>query len=492
MQNPRAQLAMPLLTNSQRVSRRNLPLYRIWSFIHACWEHSQEWWLNTTNPNYLLSDESRRNLWPISMTIFFSFNLVCDVFDAQPIRVLFVDVIVIFVVAVGILALPRSTLWLDMLITSTVIGLFVFYSGNVSEDPGETFVAFMAFFLIFLAMMGVHSIALIASGPIVVPLVAYLYPGSRFMFVFLVMLVPSVIAVIIESHATSAHSLQALHDSNQSLLEHLSHGFCSVSMKTGTIQHASEKMQWLCGRELSDERLVNLLQPCDRERCGEFLEAACNQNILPILVTFDVPNVDKSFDVKLVPYSRSKGSLGLCFKIQGEIRTCVREDDDAQLEVLPEMHEEPPHGDTVAAQMISQGNAGNATAPLLSIRQPASRSQFMRSGQARSSDCSRSTSRSQGMEPIIEETIALETVHTVQFVPTPIRTISADIVGLADAWHLPEHTSIIEVARLAVELMEREADLSGVIPHTAGQCQQCFLLYNSEATECELCGANLT
>merc|ERR1711933_100302 len=105
------------------------------------------------------------------------------------------------------------------------------------------------------------------------------------------------------------------------MVEGTSGGSLSLEIPSGKILSASPRFQDLVGSSDTTGMYLEVFLAFKDRRTLELMLCSAAWTISdPYLVTFANPSMSKTFDAKLVPYSRDSIELKVCIQVQGERR----------------------------------------------------------------------------------------------------------------------------------------------------------------------------
>jgi len=317
----------PLLSTEGKASYRS-QWSRVWQHWHTIHGLLREWWTTAFSSEYLLSSFAGRAHWHLLLPGWWLTNLLVDCGNhAEPVLIC-VDVACVLLVVFATSCLQRGTLWPDILITA-MIGLFMLINvyltaagyQSIAGVPNKS--ALISYALVcnmlhfaMASFLGVHPCAIACGLIFTIAVSAWagmgLYGLTGGLIGIVVVTLPSVRAM----------RTFALQKALQTLLDEAADGFFSVELQTSTIHFASSKLEALFGRRLPGIQFTSFLSLADARHFKE----AVNQEIehtREILVSCEFVSNDlsKSFEARLIPYSKSSWDVKLYLQLAGEVRT---------------------------------------------------------------------------------------------------------------------------------------------------------------------------
>lgn len=270
----------------------------------------EQWCIMSTNISFLQSKVSRRHLWSVTVPLFFGLMVLFDGL-IQDWNTLPWDAIG-FIAIWGItLIMPRASLWNDALISLVLVLNFMITIRYESQVQLAMFAVCTEIFL------GVHTCAVASTGFMLLLQCSFYGIGTLATNTILLLLATSW-SLYLECITTKVHSSQL---ALESFVDNGTDGFCTINVGTGQVTSASSSLKVSFGNlDLVGEVLANFLKVDDKDRFETLLDASSRNCFSSILVTFQLLDLSRAFDCRVVTYEAINAGVGVCFFIQGETR----------------------------------------------------------------------------------------------------------------------------------------------------------------------------
>lgn len=457
----------------------------------------KQWWAYTTNPEYLSSPVSRRDLWPalcflvLAMHVAFDFRegfLTVPIADVTMKCRLCIDIGLGIVVAVGTFILSSASLQWDGITVTSVTTFTIAQRFLGQQSPLGLQVEVI--FIFALALGGANALAVSAYSLLCAAVLFCTgFGGLSYLGVVLVSgaVVSTVGGILDYRLACSRLQSKTLGRALEKVLDQASDGYFGVDADDWSLCHTSPGFLKLFGPHAGNHgaNLSDVLEATDKRRAisvlaefhKDFVQGGEESNGLrSVTVTGKfssrppggVPQLhasERPFTVKLIPYAASEGSVEICLRLES-----------AGVQAS---------GSFTNLPLLAQGRRDAETDPNSSM----SDSSSLVSGSVLGPD-QEAARRLIGWDDCADGFVG-------RFKPTDISACKRSMAWVLLHWNLPRscigccvwHTATRAAQYLAMELGSSPCNALWS-PLTGWQCTRCGSMNDASSQMCDLCGAS--
>ncbi|CAK0863252.1 unnamed protein product [Prorocentrum cordatum] len=297
------------------------PVWRIAFFVGRA---VRFWWMQTTDSHYFASPASRRHFWryywiSIICWLAFWFGLIfAGVFKLDIAGQGFsLSLVLLMLLSLAMTALPTTSVWSDVFITTTFSSLFWMF--NVYH-PIDGVVTQLPVYVLVCWAVGLHSSCVLQfciSGAICV-----LHCAPSVDKLILVQAVVALVPVFFLEWLATAHFRKM-----QNLLNVSTDGQLVINRSTGVVVSVTEQVQELLGGSALGTQFKHLAHTSDRAKIDRVFSRSCGEPSETFLATLNCIGSSNGlptheFEARIIPYEVTGPLLHFCIQVVGEVRSC--------------------------------------------------------------------------------------------------------------------------------------------------------------------------